>query len=334
MPPGPALLARYAVRVPNWLGDALMARPLLHALRAAFANAHAVAVGPAPILELLASDLLWDQAFPSANPRAALDAIRSEGLAAAVICPPSFSSAWFAWRSGAKTRVGFAGEWRSPLLTHAIHRPERGELHLSREYLRLGEPLGVVAAGLPGTLRPSEVDTVQARALTGTDPYAIVGPGAVYGPAKRWPLERFTHLSQQLRDRGWRVFSCGAPSDQDSCEAVAKHAGDGVQSLAGQTSLAVQAALCAQARVVVCNDSGLAHLAAATGAPTVSIFGSTSSSWTAPLGPRVRVVQRPPMCSPCFQRACSIGYGCLQAVAVRDVVRAVDDLLLSVPEVA
>jgi heptosyltransferase-2 len=80
-----------------------------------------------------------------------------------------------------------------------------------------------------------------------------------------------------------------------------------------------QAALCAGAAVVVSNDSGMAHLAAATGAPTVAIFGSTASAWTAPLGPRVRVVQKAPVCSPCFRRECRIGYTCLTAVRVEDV---------------
>ena len=78
----------------------------------------------------------------------------------------------------------------------------------------------------------------------------------------------------------------------------------------------------AVAAVAVCNDSGLAHLAAAVGAPTVAIFGSTSSAWTAPLGPRVRIVQRAPVCSPCFQRTCRVGTRCLTAIAVADVERA------------
>jgi heptosyltransferase-2 len=92
--------------------------------------------------------------------------------------------------------------------------------------------------------------------------------------------------------------------------------------IAGETDLLTQAGLCARATLAVCNDSGLAHLAAATGAPTVVIFGSTSSAWTAPLGRRVRVVQRPPVCSPCFQRACRIGYGCLTRIEVAAVERA------------
>jgi heptosyltransferase-2 len=118
------------------------------------------------------------------------------------------------------------------------------------------------------------------------------------------------------------VLVCGAASDREPCAEVAARAAEGVVSLAGETGITLQAGLCATASLAVCNDSGLAHLAAAVGAPTVVIFGSTSSAWTAPLGERVRVVQRAPVCSPCFQRTCAIGYGCLTSITVADVERA------------
>jgi heptosyltransferase-2 len=106
------------------------------------------------------------------------------------------------------------------------------------------------------------------------------------------------------------------------CAAVARAIGAGAVTLAGATDLATQAALLADAAVAVCNDSGLAHLAGAVGAPTVVVFGSTSSAWTAPLGARVRVVQDAPVCSPCFQRTCAIGTVCLERVSVAQVIAA------------
>ena len=308
--------------MPNWLGDALMARPFAFALRHAFPQARVTAVGPGPLLDLLATDGLWGRAVSISDPAAALAAVRAERPEAALLCPPSFSSAWFAWRTGAHARVGFRGDMRDALLTHAVARPERGELHLSREYLGLLEALGQEPEAEVPPLAPPASALDAARTLSGEGPYAILGPGAVFGPAKRWPAERFAAVARAFREQGWRVLVSGAEGDRDVCEQVARSAGDGVTNLAGRTSLAIQTALCANARAVVCNDSGLAHLSAATGAPTVCIFGSTSSAWTAPLGPRVKVIQRPPVCSPCFQRTCRIGYGCLTAVAVHDVVRA------------
>lgn len=316
-------MRRILVRLPNWLGDALMARPLLHALRAAFPDAAIAAVGPAPLLGLLGPERLWGESH--AWPDGAAAALRAPRADLALVLPPSFSSAWFAWRSGARIRVGFAHEGRSLLLTRALRRPARGDLHLSREYLALGEAAGVTAAGPPPALAVAAEAGAEARALAGAavdGPYAVLAPGATYGPAKRWPAARFAETGRRLAERGWKLLACGAAGEREACEEVAR--GCGATALAGRTSLAAMAALCADAAAVVSNDSGLAHLAAAAGAPTVTVFGSTSSAWTAPLGPRAAVAQHPPVCSPCFARTCRIGYGCLEAVGVDDVLAALE----------
>ena len=303
----------YWVRLPNWLGDTLMARPLLHALRAAFAGAHAVAVGPAALLDLLAPERLFDARV--ARPA---EAPASRGADLAVVCPPSFSSAWAAFRSGARQRVGFRGEWRTPLLTDAIARPARGEAHLSDEYLALGE--AVSARGVPLPLLPAAPEAFAV-------PTVVLGPAAAYGPAKRWPEDRFVELGRRLAARGFDVRVAGAPAERALAERVAGRIGARARATAGETDLAAQARMLAGARLAVCNDSGLAHLAAALGAPTVTVFGSTSSAWTAPRGPHVVIVQRAPVCSPCFQRTCRIGYHCLVNVRVRDVERAAEPWL-------
>lgn len=323
-------LGRILVRLPNWLGDALLARPLLHALAGAHPGAELVALGPAALLDLLGDDVRF-AARVAWRPRGGAAAAAGGRPDAAIVLPPSFSSAWFALRTGAPIRVGFAHEGRSGLLTHAIRRPARGELHLSREYLALGAvlgagempgalpPLGAPAAGAAGAAR-----LLEAKGLGGAR-LALLGPGAIYGPAKRWPAERFGALGRRLETAGWRVLVCGTAAERDSC-ARAADAGGGLALAAGETDLATQAGLCAAARLAVCNDSGLAHLAAAIGTPTVAVFGSTSSAWTAPLGASVRVVQRPPVCSPCFRRTCAIGYRCLERVSEERVWRACEEL--------
>ena len=332
---------RILVRMPNWLGDALLARPLLHALRRAHPRASLRAVGPAPLADLLSADPVADawEAWPAERAaRGTLAArLREWRPDLALVLPPSCSSAWFAWRLGARARVGYGHDGRSPLLTRSLRRPARGERHLSEEYLDLGRAAGAVApaggagetgapAGAPPLpVRGAAVEAARAllakRGLAGA-PVAVLGPGAIYGPAKRWDPERFAALARGLARGGLRVLICGAPPERALCESVASQAGEGVLSLAGETALPLQAGLLRVAALAVCNDSGLAHLAAAVGTPTVAIFGSTSSAWTAPLGERVRVVQRAPVCSPCFRRTCAIGYRCLTAIAVADVERA------------
>ena len=212
-----------------------------------------------------------------------------------------------------------------------MRRPARGDLHLSREYLALAAELDAREVPLPGLAVDPGASRGAAALLerVGLEdrPFVILGPGAAYGPAKRWSAERFAALGLQRVGRGAGVLVCGAATERSACEDVAAAIGGQARSLAGETSLPVLAALCARAELVVSNDSGLAHLAAATGAPTVVVFGSTSSAWTAPLGHRVRVAQRAPVCSPCFARGCAVGFVCLSAVEVAMVSAAAEELV-------
>lgn len=307
-----------------------MARPALHALRAAHPQAEITACGPLVLLDLLAPEGLWQRAEALTGGAGLAGRLRAAHPDAALVLPPSFSSAWLALLSGARLRVGFAHEGRSPLLTRAVRRPARGDLHLSREYLGLAARLGAREVPLPGlgvdAGATREAAALLARVGLGDGPFAILGPGAAYGPAKRWSAQRFAELGGRLAARGLAVLVCGAASEREICEAVSAAVGGRARPLAGVTSLPVQAALCARAALAVSNDSGLAHLAAATGAPTVVVFGSTCPAWTTPLGPRVRVVQRAPVCSPCFARDCAIGYACLAAVEVAMVTSAAGEL--------
>jgi len=159
--------ARVLVRIPNWLGDVLMARPALHAMRAAWPDARFLGVGPAPLLALPASEGLLEEsvAWPndSAGRRAAAARVRAWAPETAVVLPASFSSAWLAWKSGARVRAGFRAEWRSALLTHAAVRPRRGDRHQSDEFLDLVAPLGVREVSVP-VLAPAPAAIAAARA--------------------------------------------------------------------------------------------------------------------------------------------------------------------------
>lgn len=338
-------MTRILVRLPNWLGDLLMARPLLHELRRAQPEAIIIAVGDGAHLALLAPDGVLDEthAWPGPGPgrHALARTLRARPADAALVLPPSLSSAWFVWRAGARRRIGYAHEGRGLLLTRALARAARGELHLSHEYLALGRALdeapvrasgadaGAATPDLPPLPPPpgaaaraqAVLDRVLAPGAAGR-PIAVLGPAARYGPAKRWAASRFAATAAALAGHGYQVLVCGAASEQAECAAVAGAAGGSAVSVAGAADLEVQAALCARARLALCNDSGLAHLSAAVGTPTVTVFGSTSSAWSAPLGPRVRVIQQSPVCAPCFQRRCRIGYRCLESVGVERVLRA------------
>ncbi|NOT33944.1 MAG: glycosyltransferase family 9 protein, partial [Candidatus Eisenbacteria bacterium] len=288
---GGAAPRRVLIRLPNWLGDALMARPALAALAAALPAAHRHVVGPGALLELLRGEGVWQSDAALGDPESGPARVREMGpWDAAIVFPPSFSSAWWALRCGARRRVGFRGDARAWLLTEALRRRARGDLHLSREYLQLVASLGAPAVALPPlTVVPQWAAAAHAR--VGDARVAIVAPGAIYGPAKCWPPESFAEVGRALTARALTVLVCGTAAEADRCAQVAA-AIPGAIDLAGRTGLGELTALCARAYAVVCNDSGLGHLAAATGALTISVFGSTSSAWTAPLGPRAHVVQR------------------------------------------
>ena len=316
-----------------------MARPLLHALRRQLPAARIAAVAPPALLELLAADGSLDERFgwerePQAR-RRVVGELRAFKPELALVLPPSFSSAWLGWQSQAPVRVGYAHEGRGVLLTRALRRRDRGEQHLADEYLALAGEYGGPADGQRGTAPPLRLDEamqaaggrVAARAQLAAQGFGVLAPGASYGPAKRWPAERFVDIGRRIAGMGLRVVTCGTREESAICEGVAREIGAGALSLAGNTTLPELAGLCAAARIAVCNDSGLAHLCAALGVRTVSVFGSTSSAWTAPRGRAVVIVQRPPVCSPCFRRDCAIGTPCLGGVSAARVWAACETLL-------
>jgi heptosyltransferase-2 len=324
------------VRLPNWLGDCIMARPLLWALRAAWPGAQLLGVGPegpcAPLVDEHAVDAFvpWSKTGPARG--LAARRVRAFAPELAFVLPASFSSAWLAWRSGARTRLGFRGEWRDGLLTDALPRAPRGERHLADEFLDLAARRGVSGADVP-VLRPGDAGAAAAAGvleragIASGERYAILGPRSAYGPAREWFPERFVAAGKALAARGLRPLVCGTAAEREACAAIVAGIGAGAHSIAGETSLPTLVAIAARASLALCNDSGLAHVAAATGAPTIQIYGSAASGWTAARGPRVRVLHRAPVCSPCWRRSCLIGTRCLDAVRVPWVMQHADALL-------
>lgn len=326
---------------PNWLGDAVMALPAIGDLLATFGD-DAVDVYAAPVpaslyrrveppfrlVELTGAGRL--RRLGRAVPR-----LRRARYDLAVVFPPSFSSALLVWLGGVRARVGYRAECRSPLLSASPARPSRGAMHLSEEYRRLAQEaaraIGRSAARAEGVrrVRPATEDRTAARALVGgvPRPRIALAPGAAYGETKRWPAERFGALAARLAARGASIFVTGAGADRPAADAVVRSGAGRARNVTGDTDLGTAAALFAEMNLVVTNDSGAMHLAAAVGVPIVAIFGSTSPAWTAPLGDRTRIIARDEPCAPCFARTCGIGTVCLTRIEVDEVYRACDELL-------
>jgi heptosyltransferase-2 len=234
------------------------------------------------------------------------------------------------WLSDVPVRVGYASDVRRFLLTEALPTNGLREEHLTANYLRLGSRiLDALGVSEPESHRaPSprvfESDRRTVENMLGDLPergFAVVVPGAVYGSTKTWPREKFAALVRELSAQ-CAVVVAGSAGERGLCEAVAGAGQPRVYNVAGQTSLGEFFALLQRAGVVVANDSGAPHVAAALGAPVAVIFGSTSPRWTAPQGPVVHVIREPVHCAPCFLDKCPTELECYAGIDVRRVVDA------------
>ena len=317
---------KIAVRLPNWLGDTVMAVPALRALRETFPGTEMLLAGP--WVELLAGQGLGDVlvVYPrawSARLRAA-DTVRGFGGDTVVLLPNSFEAAATARYWGGRRRIGFAGDGRRWLLTDAPPLPEP-RLHQVDEYLRLVGLLGATAASREPMLTPPEPygdvrqrarDLLRHNGAPEGKPMVGVHLGAAFGPAKVWVHERIVEFCRLAPSLGVMPVLLGAPSDGPAAAAVLDEAP--MASLVGRDGPDLLASVLAEMAALVCGDTGVAHLAAALGTPVVTLFGPTDPALSAPLG-RVAVVRHAVPCAPCFYRACPIDHPCMREISAAEV---------------
>jgi heptosyltransferase II len=311
---------RSLVVAPQWIGDAVMAEPMLAAL-AARGETLSVAALPwvAPVLRAM-PQVAEVITMPFAHGRLDLGArvrlARSFAgrFEAAYVLPNSLKSALVPWLARIPKRVGYQGEGRVGLLNQRLPNP-------------IGKPpmvgfYGALAGGVAAEARPRlqlDPGTVATRLRDQgleAQGYWVFAPGAEYGSAKRWPPEHYAALARALHARdGLPILLLGSAKEAAIGEQIATLAPGCCRMLSGHTSLDDAMALIAAARGVVSNDSGLMHVAAGFGVPQAAVFGSTSPQHTPPLNPHARVLWLKTMraalvldCQPCFDRDCRYGH--------------------------
>jgi len=312
---------RLLIVAPNWIGDALLAQPLFARLHARRPGLVLDAVAPewtAPVLrrmpeieDVVDTTLAHGELALGARLRLART-LRARRYDEAIVLPNSWKAALAPYIAGIPRRVGFLGEARYGLL-NVVHRLDERILPLMAErYAQLAEAPGEPPQR-PLALPRLEVDeanlaiTIARLGLDHSRPIVAFCPGAEYGPAKRWPARYFAALARSLGARGRRVWLIGSPKDRPIGDEIAKLADGAALNLCGRTDLAAAIDLLSIAEVVVTNDSGLMHAAAALGRPLVALYGSSSPEHTPPLAP-ARLVSLNVECSPCYQRDCPLGH--------------------------
>ena len=233
-------------------------------------------------------------------------ALKARRYDQAVVLPNTWKSALVPFFAGIPERIGYLGEMRYGLLNRIY---EKRDASMRDHYARLAE--SPVADLRQPRLRvdSQEIQSVRKK-FDVSGPYAVLCPGAEYGPAKRWPY--FASLSEKI---SLQRILLGSASDADAAENISG------KNLIGKTTLDEAIALVAGAQFVVSNDSGLMHVAAALGRPQVALFGSSSPEHTPPQSPAARVLWLHLECSPCYQRVCPLGhFRCMKEITVDRVL--------------
>lgn len=368
-PPPPDRRLRIVVRGVNWLGDAVMTTPALFRLRERFPDSEIVLLTPSKLADLWTGHPAVNRVLgirPGEGVLSVALRLRRERFDLALLFPNSPRTGLEVWLGGVRRRVGGAWPWRNRLLTDVVP-PLPGALRMRKKspeevrqlvgdspstgsatsgepvvasqshqlfhYLRLAGYLGANPEPVVPRLfvSPSEVEAV--RAKFGFQPgsqWLGINPGAEYGPAKRWPLERFAAAAAAVHGRlGCGVAVFGGLADiglAESLSAELATAAPTIRILAGKTSLRELLAALTLCRVVLTNDTGPMHAAAAVGVPVVVPFGSTSPELTAPGipgDPQHQLLRAGAACAPCFLRECPIDFRCMNGITVDRVVSAV-----------
>ena len=255
-------------------------------------------------------------------------AIRGKRFDLAVLLPNSFESALTVWAAGIPERVGYRTDGRSLLLSRSV-RPSSARQHQLVYYLRLVSETFGTSTEPELQINATKDETAGARRLLEQEgigagkSFLVANPGAAFGGAKRWHEDRFAAAADRLAEElDLEVAIIGSESERTIGESVRDRMKLGAAVLSGKTSLETLVGLLAEASLIVTNDSGPMHIAAALGTPTVAVFGSTDAEITSPVGPNTSVVRHAVDCSPCMLRECPIDHRCMDAVTVAEVCSA------------
>ena len=307
---------------PSWVGDTMLMQPMLVRLKQRYPDSQIDVLAP-PWTETLL------QAIPEVHrvvinpfPHGALELkqryrlgkqLREARYDQAIVLPNSLKSALVPYFAHIPLRTGFVGEMRYGLLNDARSLNKARLPLMVQRFAQLAEQAGDdIPRPLPDpvlSVTDWQRDAVLHKlGLTLDKSVAIFCPGAEYGPAKRWPVPYFAEIAQRLQKHGFSVWIIGSAKDREIAENIVALGNQASRNLCGSTDLGDAIALLSCAQLVISNDSGLMHLAAALDKPMLALFGSSSPKFTPPLSPHAQILKLDLECSPCFKRECPLGH--------------------------
>jgi heptosyltransferase-2 len=324
------------VVAPSWVGDTVMAQPMFRLLHQRHANLVLDVLAPPFTLPLLSrmpevrrgivarfghGELKFNERRRLARE------LRTEHYDQAIVLPNSLKSALVPLLAKIPLRTGFRGEMRYGLLNDVRHLDEQALPRMVDRFAALALDRGAaLPRPLPAPRLFADADNakiiVKKHTLTENKPVAIFCPGAEYGPAKRWPAEHFGALAKLAAQHGYAVWLVGSPKDAAMGEAIVRASDHACVNLCGKTTLEDAIDLIHVAALVVTNDSGLMHVAAALARPLLALYGSSSPAFTPPLSDHAHIIKIDIACSPCFQRECPLGhFNCMRQLTPEHVWR-------------
>jgi len=332
-------LKKILLRAPNWIGDAAVATPTMKAIRAKFPEAEITVMVRPSVTGVFASAAFADRVWTEPRPSGIRDwlriafEVRRRHFDMAVLFPNSFESAAMVFLGRVPMRVGYSMDARGWMLTHRVSGEKR-RIHHVDFYLELAKAVSADVSKPSMEIMARPEDQANARQLLAASGIAagasfmILSPGAAFGAAKRWGDRQFAAAADKLSEEyKLAVVLIGSESERPISESIRTYMKVPAFVLNGKTSVETLIGLIAESALLLGNDSGPVHLAAALGIPTVAVFGATDYIVAAPYSPRGRAVHEPVECSPCWLRECPIDHRCMTRVTPEMVCAAAREVL-------
>jgi heptosyltransferase II len=328
---------------PSWVGDAMLMQPMLMRLKQRYPGSMIDVLAPPWTADLLRAMPEVSEVIINPFPHGALQLgaryrlgkqLKAKQYNRAIILPNSLKSALVPFFAGIPHRTGFVGEMRYGLLTDARRLNTKKLPLMVERFAYLAEYASHdIPRPLPNptlTVGTAQRDaTLHKLNLDLNKPVAVFCPGAEYGPAKRWPIPYFAEIAQRLQKNGFAIWLVGSAKDKEIADKIIALGNNECRNLCGSTDLTDAIVLLSCAQLVISNDSGLMHLAAALDKPMLALFGSSSPQFTPPLSPSAKVVKLDLECSPCFKRECPLGhFNCMNQLTPALVWKKIEQMQL------